>query len=98
MLPPYPLKHLADTPSLSIEQPTTSLDTILGHWPLPLPVTKPPLALLKAPLLSHNIYFDEYVSLAQGNGRWRNQHCPALLHSLDHNTLHPRDDHDHLSC
>jgi hypothetical protein len=51
ILPPHPLKHLVDTPPPSIELPTTSSDPTLGHRPLPLPVTTPSLAPLKAPLL-----------------------------------------------
>jgi hypothetical protein len=71
MLPPHPLKHLADTPPPSIELPTPCSDTILGHRPLPLSVTIPSLVPLKAPLSYHNIYLDDYVSLAQGSTRWR---------------------------
>jgi hypothetical protein len=93
MLPPHPLEHLADTPPPSIELPTPSSDTILGHRPLPLPVTTPSLAPLKTPLSYHDIYVDDYVSLAQGNTRRRTQHRRALLHSLDE-IFRPRDDQD----
>ena len=68
-LPPHPLEHLADTPPPALELPPTSLDAPYGPRPIPLPVTLPSLAPLKAPVLYHDIYVDDYLSLAQGTPR-----------------------------
>jgi hypothetical protein len=66
-IPRHPLEHLADALPPPIELPTISSIHQPGHWPLPLPVTTLTLEPLKAPLLYHNIYVDDYMSLAQGN-------------------------------
>jgi hypothetical protein len=93
-LPPHPLEHLADIPPPPIELPHTSSSThLLGHRPLPEPVAHSSLAPLRAPVLYHDIYVDDYMSLAQGTPRRRTQHWRALLHSLD-DIFRPKDAQD----
>jgi hypothetical protein len=93
-LPPHPLEHLADTLPPPIELPHTSSSThLLGHRPLPEPVAHSSLAPFRAPVLYHDIYVDDYMSLAQGTPRRCTQHRRALLHSLD-DIFRPKDAQD----
>jgi hypothetical protein len=92
-LPLHPLEHLVDTPPPPIELPNTSSNHLIGHWPLPEPVTHSSLAPFWAPVLFHDIYVDDYMSLAQGTPRRRTQHWRTLLHSLDE-IFRPKDAQD----